>query len=149
MSGETVKLVVFSQGGDRVYCAGSNACTGYGTPEKPHAAADRHIPDGTPVIDNREAANTDAGFGWIFAGPMVNVDLPEGEIDACPLPSPEMAAGLQGSFHMLAKLHTAARAENTPTGPLDWVSIACYVQGWREHGARVGHYQNGAIVWEV
>ena len=143
-----IKLVVFSQGGDRCHCTNQTTRAGYGTPEKPHATEGQTIPDGTPVIDNRAAVDTDAGFGWVFAGPMLDVDLPDGEVNACPMPSPEMAAGLQGSFGTLAALHVAARAEKTPTGPLDMVGVSRFVQGWREHGARIGHYENNVIVWE-
>lgn len=145
---ETIKLVVYSQSGDRAYCTGQTTCSGYGTPEKPHATEGHCIPDGTPVVDNRAAVDTDIGFGWVFAGPMLDVDLPDGVVNACPMPSLEMAAGLQGAFGTLAALHTAARLEKAPAGPLDMVCVSEYVKGWKEHGARVGHYQNNAIVWE-
>jgi len=142
------KLIIFAQRGDRVYCGGSTTISGYGTPEKPHAAAGLVIPDGCPVIDNRATVDTPEGFGWVFSGPMLDVDLPDGAVNACPMPSETMRAGLQGAFSTLATLQTVAIATHQPRGPLDFVGIAEYVQGWKEHGARVGHYQNGHIVWE-
>ena len=143
-----VKLVVFSPAGDRTYSTEGETSKGYGTPEKPHAAAGKDIPDGTPVIDNRAAIDTDKGFGWVFAGPMVDVNIPWGAVSKCPAPTPEMATGLQGAFATLAGLHLAARQEKASAGPLDMVSVEEYVNGWRDHGARIGRYQGGNIEWE-
>ena len=148
MKNEVIKLVCFGQGGDTVHYAGGSTCSGYGNPDRPHAAEGKDIPDGTPVIDKRAAVDTSEGFKWVFRGPMVNVDLPDEGYEACPKPSETMIAGLQGSFNTMAGLHLASRAKGEPRGPLDYVSVAEYVRGWREHGARIGTYQGGAIVWE-
>jgi hypothetical protein len=142
-----VKLVVFSQGGDRVLRT-DGTCSGYGTPERPHAAAGEDIPDGTPAIDNRAAVETDTGFSWVFAGPMVDVNIPWGVVNKCPTPTPEMVAGMQGVFSTLTGLQLAARQERQAAGPLDMVSVEEYVNGWRDHGARIGRYQDGQIEWE-
>lgn len=144
----TVKLVTFGQGGDTVHYGRGHTCSGYGSPERPHAALGEEIPDGTPVIDKRAAVGTPDGFSWVFRGPMVNVDLPDGEREDCPTPSPTLAAGLEGGYAVMLARQTVARAASSAPGPLDYVSIAEYVRGWREHGARIGEYRGGKIVWE-
>ena len=148
-------LVEFGKGGDTVYFAaerGANfscysTATGYGTPEQPHAAHD--IPDGVPAIDVRAAVETEAGFEWAFKGPIVNVDLPDGACEECPKPSPTfaMAVAKNGFGRALALQAASKKRRPTEPGPLDRVSVAEYVQGWREHGARVGTYSGGRIVW--
>jgi len=145
---EPAKLVTFGKGGDTVYY--SRHCTGhgYGSPEHPHAAdnANHDIPDGCPALDTRPATDTDAGWRWAIKGPMVDVDLESG-IDRCPTPSPIMAMAMAdneyGSLLALQKVSTAK------AGPLDSVPIAVFIEGWREHGARVGAYKDGQIVWEA
>ena len=147
------KLVEFGNGGDTVYFAKGSRCEGYGSPENPHAAAphdDLTIPDGTPAVDVRPAIETDDGYRWVFKGPLVNVDLPESEVDRCPQPDSLMACAMAGNeFGTLLALQECHRHSSPATaGPLDSVSTGVFVQGWREHGARIGHYQNGAIVWD-
>ena len=92
------KLVCFGNGGDTVEYGKGCHGSGYGTPEKPHAAdfsgKDVEVPDGTPVLDKRPAIATDEGFAWVFKGPMVNVDLPEGECDALGEVSPLFAGAV-------------------------------------------------------
>ncbi len=72
--------------------------------------------EGIPVVDVREAVKTDAGYSWVFKGPLLDVDLADNEIDR-----------------------------------LDGVSVSQYVQGWREHGARIGRFfvvdGKGVIEW--
>lgn len=144
------KLVCFGRGGDTVEFSGSCHCSGYGSPERPHAAEPGPsciIPDGTPVIDKRAAIETEEGFRWVFNGPMVNVDLPDDEVDECPIPSPIFAQAVAGNaFGGLLVQHLAARSRKVRSG-LDRVSIREYVEGWQEHGARIGHYEGGKIVW--
>lgn len=153
MSRRTAKLVTFGNGGDTVYFSAYCKCQGYGSPERPHAAQlseDCIIPDGTPAIDKRAAVETDDGFRWAFQGPMVNVDLPENVVDCCPMPSPVFAAAMAetpGFGSMLASQFVHGFGQET-AGPLDSVSIGEYVNGWRDHGARIGYYKNGVIVWE-
>lgn len=149
---KTAKLVTFGEGGDTVYYGRGCTGTGYGNPENPHAArpsADCIIPDGTPAIDKRPAIATDDGYRWVFRGPMVNVDLDDGGYDPCPQPSALFAGAMAeggGSYGTMLALQACSRANSEPRGPLDSVSIREYVDGWRDHGARIGHYENGQIV---
>jgi hypothetical protein len=147
-----IRLVTFGKGGDTVYDDDGSRTSGYGNPDRPHAADGKDIPDGTPVLDTRAATDTDAGFALVFKGPMVDPSLPDGEVDPCPEPSPVLAYGLahqpDGQFAGLLLRQAVSRNKGESRGPLDSVSVAEYVRGWREHGARVGRYQAGAIVWE-
>ena len=81
MNTAPAKLVTFGAGGDSVHFTRGCYSQGYGTPERPHAAdpATKNIPDGTPVVDTRPAVNTKEGFAWAIKGPLVDVDLAEGE----------------------------------------------------------------------
>lgn len=150
MKHDIAKLVRFGRGGDTVYFGGGSRSEGYGSPERPHAATvrpDRLIPDGTPVVDVRAAVVTPEGFQWVFRGPMLNPDLPDGEVSELGDPG-IMAAALAGSqYGDLLAIHVTDKKPGT-AGPLDYVGIAQYVKGWREHGARIGHYLNGTIQWE-
>lgn len=143
------KLVCFGRGGDSVEYGGGCRGSGYGTPERPHAAEGEVIPDGTPVIDKRAAVETEAGFAWVFKGPMCNPDIVDDEVIACPVPSDALVAGVSGnSYGTLLALQGVHKLASTEPGPLDYVSVKRYVDGWREHGARIGHYEGGVIVWE-
>lgn len=151
----TAKLVTFGDGGDMVYLGGGSTCSGYGSPERPHAAApgdDKAFPDGTPAIDKRPALATDAGYRLVFRGPMVDVDLPTGEVDRCPQPSDIMAVAMMtdpgNEFGALLGLQAASRARKDAVGPLDSADILTYVEMWRAVGARIGSYKGGVIVWE-
>lgn len=143
------KLVKFGRGGDTVYYGQGRTSSGYGNPDKPHAASGEDIPDGTPAIDTREATETEAGYKWVFKGPMLNPDIADGERDECPEPSLTMVGGLQGAYLSSAALALAhKRSGSKEPGPLDFVGVREYVDGWRRHGARIGQYQGGRIVWE-
>ncbi len=142
-----IRLVTFGQGGDSTHDDNGSTCSGYGNPDRPHAAEGKDIPDGTPVIDKRKAVDTPEGYSWVFKGPLVNVNLPDGEACYCPEPSPILAAGVSGSYVGLLGLQAASRATQATRGPLDEVSVSEYVRGWKEHGARIGEYQGGQIVW--
>lgn len=147
---DIAKLVTFGRGGDTVHLGKNHTITGYGSPENPHAATpsdERLFPDGTPVIDKRQAIETPEGLRWVFEGPMVNVDLPDDEVDMCPEPSPFFAGAVaENQFGTLLAIHHATKRDGK-AGALDSVSIREYIQGWCEHGARIGEYRNGAIVW--
>lgn len=163
------KLVTFGKGGDVVYWSANEKTSGYGTPENQHAGSrlgpNESIPDGCPVIDKRGSIDAGPGIRLTIGGPMVNVDLADGEVDACPdLNGSIIAAAVisepGNEFGTLARIHNASRARralasahNTSEhreapGPLDFVSAAEYVRLWRNVGARIGAYQNGVIVWE-
>lgn len=150
---DTAKLVCFGNGGDVVHIGRGHTVSGYGTPERPHAARTRDditYPDGTPVIDKRPAIDTDEGYRWVFRGPMVNVNLADDECDRCPKPSPLFAAAVAGNaYGTLLAGQATSRAKGEQRGPLDDVSTAEYIDGWRKVGARVGHYRDGAIVWDT
>ena len=155
-----VKFVSFGRGGDTVYFSRNERCSGYGDPERPHAAdftsehkTDAIVPDGTPIVDVRSAVETDEGFSWAIRGPMLNPDLPDEEIDLCPslensLMVHAMVAEPGNQFGALAAQQIVHKRTQSTPGPLDSVSIAAYVQGWRDHGARIGHYENKQIVWD-
>src|SRR5262249_8926967 len=129
--------------------------TGYGSPERPHAAElgnATDFPDGTPVIDMNPAVDTDAGFTMAVQGPMVNVDLQPGETDACPNLETSIVANAMladgNSLGGLVAMQTLSRRLKTKYGPLDHVDTLTYVGLWREAGARIGQYVKGQIVWE-
>lgn len=163
MNDRTAKLVTFGQGGDTVHLAGEKhpaetgfnvthaTIEGYGSPERPHAAnpAECNIPDGTPAVDLREAVKTKEGFDWVFKGPLVDVDIPEG--DAKPLTLQEtdgpIAAALAANSATFGALLAFQATKGKERGPLDSVSVAEYIDGWKRHGARIGHYEKGRIVW--
>jgi hypothetical protein len=132
MNNNIALLVTFGRGGDTVYCS-DRYISGYGSPENPHAAAPNEgkiFPDGTPAIDVCKAVETNIGFRYAISGPLLDVNLHDGEINECPDPSPIFASAV--------KL----------IGPLDSVGIVDYIRGWKEHGARIGAYKNNRIIWE-
>ncbi len=151
-SGKTAKLVEFGRGGDSVEYGGGCSGSGYGTPENPHAAQpdnDCIIPDGTPAIDKRAAIDTPEGYSWVFKGPMVDVNLPEGGREDCPQPSALFASAVAGNdYGKLLALQVVHRHKADTPGPLDYVCLSEYVEGWRNHGARIGHYRDDQIVWD-
>ena len=152
---KTAKLVTFGRGGDTVEYGRHCRSTGYGTPESPHTANPERcdIPDGCPVIDKRPAIETPEGYSWVFRGPMVDVDLAPNCVDQCPDLSDNimvraMAEEPSNGFGQLATLHQAHKAKAKTPGPLDSVDIATFIAGWRDRGARIGHYEHGKIVWD-
>lgn len=109
--------------------------------------------EGIPVVDVRPAIETAEGYSWVFKGPLLNVDLPDGEADECPMPSEILAFGLAHSgYGPLLLDHAVARKTERKRSSLDSVSVSEYVQGWREHGARIGRFfvrdGQGVIEWE-
>lgn len=153
MTTRTAKLVCFGRGGDSVHYGGGCTGSGYGSPESPHAAKlgdPETFPDGTPVIDKRPAIETKDGFNWVFRGPMCDPDIADGDVSPCPVPSAVFAGAMAESgneYGSLLALQASHGFEQKQPGPLDTVSVAEYVRGWREHGARIGEYKNGQIVW--
>ncbi|AMV35705.1 hypothetical protein VN12_26670 [Pirellula sp. SH-Sr6A] len=146
------KLVCFGAGGDSVEWGGGCRSTGYGSPERPHAAEPedgKEYPDGTPVIDKRPAVKTKAGFRHVFNGPIVQVDLEDEETEDLPEVSSVMAGALSEGGNEYGALLTLHKSQSrSKPGALDFVSIKKYVDGWREVGARIGFYKSGKIVWE-
>jgi hypothetical protein len=154
MKPDVAKLVCFGNGTDVVYYGHGTEGSGYGSPERPHAAQIDDgcaIPDGTPAIDKRPAIATAAGYSWVFKGPMVNPDIPDGKIDRCPDLAGSMVAQaiVSDPGNGYAPLIVSQLAHRgSSAGPLDSVSISEYVRGWKAVGARIGRYQSGQIVWE-
>jgi len=142
------KLVVFGEGGDTVEYGGGSRGSGYGRPSNPHAADPKTtiIPDGTIVLDKRPAVETKDGLSWVFRGPMVNVDLKEGEIERCPTPSYLLQEALKtNAYGALLAIHRSQQEHEVTS--LDSVSIVDYCAGWVKVGARIGHYEGGEIIW--
>jgi hypothetical protein len=148
MTQDIPKLHKFAQYRDILYFTNKTQRSAYGTPEKPQASEGITIPDGTPALDIRAAIETDKGFAWVFAGPMLDPDIPDGQASLCPTPSACMLNGLEGAFKTLATLQAAKPEAAAARGPLDMVGVAEYVEGWKKHGARVGAYAGGTIVWQ-
>lgn len=124
---EKIVLVSFGRGGTTAYFAprpGYGVCTlqGYAGPEDFVASHDpaRYDIDGALAVDVRDAVLTPAGCRWVFAGPLVNPKLADGEVNACPEPDPLFVEAL------------AMYPENRPAlasrkvGGLDEVSPAEY-----------------------
>lgn len=155
---KTAKLLQFGKGGYTLYFSkeGLRSCTssGYLSPEsfvKPyHWWADppekltRHwdgykFPkEGIPIIDKLPAIKTPSGFHWVFEGPMVDVDLEDGAVSKCPEPSPTMASAVAGNTYGALLTEHKEVKKVRKHGSLDSVSVKEYVDGWREHGARIG-----------
>jgi hypothetical protein len=135
---DTVKLLHFGLGGSTEYATDCQI-SGYESPDSWKPNPERDYSD-CPVIDVRAAVKTKSGYAWVFAGPLLDLRLADGERDACPVPSPMLAAGLQGSFKALLAVR--------PLGGLDSVSRSEYIEGWRRHGARIGRVTPAGIDWE-
>lgn len=108
--------------------------------------------EGCAWVNMREAVETDQGFKMAVSGPMVNVDLADGEIDRCPQPSEMMATAMMSEpgnqFGQLLALQGVSRAKREKIGPLDSICISAYLQAWKEVGAMVGRIINGQFVQE-
>lgn len=163
-------LLHFGARGHTIH-ASSETCQGYEDPESfvrpyhwwahPPEQMSLHwdsyeIPaEGVAVVDVRAAIETPEGYSWVFKGPLVDVDLADDQVNECPMPSPILAFGLaQSGYGLLLADHVVAK--NSPQrkrSSLDSVSVSEYINGWREHGARIGRFfvRNGAgvIEWEV
>ena len=150
---EKIIFIKFTQSGDHAWLDNGAQVRGYGSPEKPHASeptATREIAEGCPVLDIREAVKTPEGFGWVYRGPMVNPRLAPGQIDRLGMPPAYMTtAMLDNMFGTLLAIHTTQTLDNPQIpGSLDTVAVDVFVAGWRAHGARVGRWEAGHIVWE-
>lgn len=166
------KLLKFGQGGHTLHYVEEGysncSCQGYCDPESfvkayhwwahPAEQLSYHfegydIPvEGIPVIDVREAVSTPEGYKWVFRGPLLDVQLAEGEVDELGKINPLMAVAMAGNaYGTLIADHLVTKASSA-RGSLDGVSVGEYVKGWREHGARIGRlYVEGTsarIEWE-
>lgn len=154
-------LIEFGLGGHRIEYApragyGQCSCSGYESPEsfeRREASCNdpENIPDGIPVIDKRAVLEQRPGLAW--SEPMVDTGLAPSQVDACPSPSSLMAAAMVGSpgnqFGAMLVGHRAAKGSNpNEPGPLDSIAVIDSVNRWRSHGAQIGHWCQGRIVWE-
>jgi len=160
---EIPKLLTFGRGGFTVHYAtvklsessSSKSCLeGYDSPDTFDCSKIENIPtDGIPVIDMRTAVKTAAGYKWVFHSPMVDVDLDDGAVDTFDLStvSPLIATGLCNAWsgHAVLMADHAVTQKTQKRGSLDSVSVAEYVDGWREHNARIGRAYTTGIVFET
>lgn len=112
------------------------------------------IPDeGVPVLDKRAAIETNDGYRWVFKGPILDCRLPDGEISRLGEVSPIMLPAIVAYGMVGALVENKKAAQSNHAGPLDYVSVSEYIQGWKEHGAKVGVFKldsngNGYITWD-
>ena len=109
---------------------------------------------GLPVLDIRDAIETPEGYAWVFRGPMCDPSLPDGVIDTFDEEHDWFTKALASAipeFGGILEHHTYTVGQ--PARALDRVSINQYLQGWRDHGARVGILQiidnEPHITWET
>lgn len=152
------KLVVFGCGRTTIHYTANHRCEGYDHPEDffepsrwwTHDHAERkgiEQWEGVPYVDLRAAVDHAAGYKMVINGPMVDVDLEPGEVERLPEPDPIMAGAMAfNSYGTLLTLQKAARVQGKRAGPLDSVSIAEYLDLWREAGATVGVIRNGQFM---
>lgn len=95
------------------------------------------------VVDKRRAP-WDARVDMSINGPMCKVNLPHGDIDACPAPDPIMVGAMSGGFQMLG----AVKLAKPSWRGLDSVSLPEYLRMWADIGARVGIRVDDAIIWQ-
>lgn len=173
---QIARLLVFARKGHTLYfnhvpnpMGYSNChCTGYEDPDsfvKPyhwwshpkdqlstHFEGYQFADDGIPVIDNRQAVETDAGYRWVFKGPLVDVEIQDGECETLPEVDELFGSTINSAFGGLLTLNKATRITEK-RGCLDSVSVKEYVQGWKEHGARIGRLfvkdGKATITWEA
>lgn len=144
MSKHEPRLLAFGNGGHSIEYTGRCHLSGYCRPDNIKITPDL---EGIPVLDKRPAIETEAGYSWVFRGPLVDVELADDEIDSLPAPSPIFASAMTGNeFGALLALHVTHDSAAGP-GPLDSVSVSRYMRGWIERGARYGVVRNGAIEW--
>ena len=133
-----VYVVHFGLGGSTEHSLDSRL-EGYASPDTWKPRADSDYSD-CIAVNVRDAVQTPNGYAWVFAGPLLDLALSDGQRDACPAPSDFLAAGLQGDFKRLLAVR--------PLGGLDSVSRQEYIDGWRRHGARIGRVTPTGIDWE-
>jgi len=149
------KVVVLNRSGWRVHYPEpeKKGLGGYATgrePEPPLETEEFRIEDGTPVLDIRQAVETEQGKRWSIIGPLCDASLEPGEIRKGGYAGPELQEVLEGTLHgTVAMIHEALSNPPQSVGPLDSVSAQEYVKGWvRNGGARLGTYQNGKPVFQ-
>jgi len=103
------------------------------------------LEDGGTVIDKWNV-DSETFTHLVISGPMVAVELPDDEVDACPeIPDYMLGpGGLKGSFWLFA----ANKKANRKWSGLDRVSLKTYTDMWRDAGARIGKRDGDVIRWE-
>lgn len=141
-STRTAKLVMWGLGGISVEWGGG--CSSSGCTTRDFLRPDF---DGAVILDKRAAVQTPEGLLWVFKGPIVDVDLDDGDCDVLGSHdiSVSLAAGVEGVYAGLLASHVGNAAAR---GPLDSVSMGEYIQGWVDRGARVGRIVDGDVVWD-
>lgn len=112
-----------------------------------HDFADRLDPEayeGLPYIDTTGMEDEDRAH-MAIKGPMVDVNLGEGQVDRAPAVSEAMKAGLEGLFSTLAKVADQQRKQDM-LGSLDHTDTATYMKLWKHFGAEVGFIRKGKFV---
>ena len=152
----TARVLSFGKGGHTIYYSGHGTCSGYCDPES-FINRDNHSDevwpsDGVPVVDMRSAVDTKEGWSWVFKGPMLDPDIKDGEVDKCPALEPFHVVAFSG-FGSALLAGVSSQLTKERAGALDSVSTKEWVEGWRNHGARVGRCfvkdNQTTIVWEA
>lgn len=153
------KLVEFGNGGHTENYGRHHRCSGYDRPHNWRISKDTDYSD-CIFLDKIPAIATDEGYKWVFSGPLVDVDLKDGECNELGEVSEILEMAMDGNaYGNLLKLHNAQKAKSDDVekakklktkkrGALDQVSRKEYVLGWLERGARIGRLVNGELVWE-
>ena len=94
-------------------------------------------------VDTRPAVETEEGLAWAFRGPLVNVDLAPGEVDALREVPAMMASAMAGNSYGTLLAMQATHNRSTGPGPLDGVDVETWVRGWKAHCARAGFIRGG------
>ena len=146
-------LITFGLGGHTEYFLPEGNCTsmlsGYDRPDRwePDERTDYAVATAI-AIDKRAVLEVRPMLA--ISSPMVSTKLAAGAISRCPTPSPVFARAIAeggNTFGMLLALNAIHKGPDA--GPLDSVSVADYAIWWRRHGARIGRFENGAIIWDA
>jgi hypothetical protein len=108
---------------------------------------------GAAVLDKRTVLRAHPQLS--VASPMVEPELADHAVDACPQTSlgdalaAQAARGGDATFHTLLREQRAAKNAGLAYGPLDHVSVKTYVRWWAQRGARAGYISEdgNALVW--
>lgn len=104
--------------------------------------------EGTIIIDKKDMPE-DKLIDMVLKGPMYDPLLSKDEINTFSSKEKkvlgDMLPGLDRTFTTIA-LTSFLKKEGL--GSLDYVGLDIWVSLWREHGARIGVYQNGNVEWE-
>jgi hypothetical protein len=129
--------------------------SGYERPESFEARVEKgdyedYDLEGAFVINKREILQEKPHL--CLKGPLVDCKIESDTyIDRCPEPSPIFAGAVKGNeFGTLLAMQQLGYGKEKPSdpGPLDSVSPKAYAEWWKKHGASVGKFIGGKIVWD-